>query len=212
MLDLDESEAVRRFLSLYYARGLRTWQDTSWLGVKIYKSPLDLWIYQELIHELRPQLIVECGTAAGGSALFFASMCDLVGCGQVLTIDVEAGSARPTHPRIEYLTGSSTDDSTINAVKRAARDAADVLVVLDSDHSYQHVLAEMRLYADVVTIGSYLIVEDGIINGNPVLPEFGPGPAEAIDQFLSARDDFAVDTQREKFFMTFNPRGYLRKG
>lgn len=206
-----DADTVRRFLRLYYGRGPRTWHDTSWLGVKVYKSPLDLWIYQELIHELKPQLIVECGTAAGGSALFFASICDLIGRGQVLTIDVDAGSGRPAHPRIQYLAGSSTADSTVHAVKTAASEADVVLVVLDSDHACQHVLEEMRLYADVVTAGSYLVVEDGIVNGNPVLSHFGPGPAEAIEQFLAEREDFTVDESREKFLMTFNPRGYLRR-
>lgn len=209
--DAEAAEAVRRFLRLYYERGSGTWQNTFWLGTKVYKSPLDLWIYQELIHELKPELIVECGTAAGGSALFFASMCDLVGRGQVLTIDVNARPGRPSHPRIQYLTGSSTAESTLHAVTKASKDATSVLVVIDSDHACKHVLEEMRLYAEVVTTGSYLIVEDGIVNGNPVLPEFGPGPSEAITQFLMERHDFTVDNSREKLLMTFNPRGYLRK-
>lgn len=210
MLD-DENDVVRKFLSLYYGRGLSTWQDTSWLGVKVYKNPLDLWIYQELIHELCPGLIVECGTAAGGSALFFATLCDLAGCGQVLTIDVDPWKDRPSHPRLRYVTGSSTDASTVLAVKNARRDPGAVMVVLDSDHTCQHVLEEMRIYAEIVTPGSYLIVEDGIVNGNPVLPDFGPGPGEAIAQFLSERGDFTVDEGREKFLMTFSPRGFLKK-
>lgn len=211
MSEDNDTETTRRFLRLYYERASRTWQNTFWLGAKVYKSPLDLWIYQELIHELKPDLIVECGTAAGGSAFFFASICDLVGRGRVLTIDVTARPGRPSHPRIEYLTGSSTAESTIHAVTKAAQGAANVLVVLDSNHTCRHVLEEMRLYADVVTPGSYLVVEDGIVNGNPVLPEFGPGPAEATALFLAERHDFVVDSSREKFFMTFNPRGYLRK-
>lgn len=211
MSEDNEPEAVRRFLQLYYERASRTWQNTFWLGAKVYKSPFDLWIYQELIHELKPELIVECGTAVGGSALFFASMCDLVGRGKVLTIDVNAHPGRPSHPRIQYLTARSTAESTIHAVTKASQDAAVVLVVIDSDHTCKHVLEEMHLYAEVVTRGSYLVVEDGIINGNPVLPEFGPGPSEAITQFLAERHDFTVDNSREKFLMTFNPRGYLRK-
>ena len=219
--DKDEAKVVRKFHQLYYDQWKRTWHNTYWLGVPVQKNPLDLWIYQELLHSLKPDLIVECGTASGGSALFFASLCDLIGCGRILTIDVASHcerpnhpgelSERPKHPRIQYVTASSTAPSTVEIVKTAARDAARVLVVLDSDHSYQHVLDEMRIYANVVTRGSYLVVEDGNINGHPVLPDFGPGPAESIKQFLSERGDFVVDSSREKFFMTFNPRGYLKK-
>ena len=211
MSEDNEAKTVRKFHQLYYNQTQRTWGSTYWLGVGVLKNPLDLWIYQELIHDLKPDLIVECGTAAGGSALFLASICDLVGRGRILTIDVEARPGRPNHPRIQYMTASSTSPSAVHAAKAAARDVASVLVVLDSDHSCQHVLNEMRLYADLVTKGSYMIVEDGNINGHPVLPAFGPGPTEAINQFLLERRDFVVDESREKFFMTFNPRGYLKK-
>jgi len=84
-------------------------------------------------------------------------------------------------------------------------------VILDSDHSRDHVLDELRLYAPLVTSGSYVIVEDTNINGHPVLPQFGPGPMEALDEFLRESDEFSIDDQREKFFLTFNPRGFLLK-
>lgn len=210
MSDDSEAKSVRKFHQLYYDQRERTWTNTKWLGVNVLKNPFDLWVYQELIYELKPDLVVECGTWTGGSALYFASMCDLVGCGRVMTIDLE-DRGRPSHPRIEYVTGSTVAPTTVSAVRAAARGARCVLVVLDSDHSCQHVLEEMRIYADVVTPGSYLVVEDGNINGHPVLPDFGPGPTEAIKQFLRERRDFAVDESREKFFMTFNPRGYLRR-
>ena len=85
------------------------------------------------------------------------------------------------------------------------------MVILDSDHSRDHVLAELRAYAPMVTTAQYLIVEDTNVNGNPVLPEFGPGPMEALDAFLAENDDFEPDDEREKFLLTFNPRGYLRR-
>ena len=86
-----------------------------------------------------------------------------------------------------------------------------MLVILDSDHRYAHVLDELRAYADVVTVGSYVVVEDTNVNGHPAYPEFGPGPMEAVDAFLAEDDRFVIDAGREKFFMTFNPRGYLKK-
>jgi cephalosporin hydroxylase len=86
-----------------------------------------------------------------------------------------------------------------------------VLVILDSDHTKDHVLAEMRAYGPLVTKGSYMIVEDTNINGHPVLPDFGPGPWEAVEEFLQGNDQFTVDRSREKLLMTFNPMGYLRR-
>jgi cephalosporin hydroxylase len=84
-------------------------------------------------------------------------------------------------------------------------------VILDSDHERDHVLNELRLYAPLVSAGSYLIVEDSNVNGHPVVSDFGPGPAEAVEQFLAETEEFEVDRSREKFFLTFNPSGYLRK-
>jgi cephalosporin hydroxylase len=86
-----------------------------------------------------------------------------------------------------------------------------VLAILDSDHHADHVLAEMRAYASLITVGSYLVVEDTNVNGNPVLAEWGPGPREAVQRFLTETDAFVVDREREKFFMTFNPGGYLKR-
>jgi cephalosporin hydroxylase len=206
-----ERRIGRRFHRMYYGASSRTWKDTAWFGVGVKKCPLDLWIYQEILHEVRPDVIVETGTRFGGSAFFLASICDLLGTGRVVTVDIEHSDDRPSHDRITYLTGSSTAPDTVERVKSQIGEGDDVLVIFDSDHSRDHVLAEMRLYAPVVTKGSYLIVEDSNVNGNPVRPSFGPGPMEAIDTFLSDRDDFVVDDAREKFFMTFNPRGYLKR-
>jgi cephalosporin hydroxylase len=86
-----------------------------------------------------------------------------------------------------------------------------VLVILDSDHSCEHVLDELRIYSRFVTPGSYLIVEDTNVNGHPAFPEHGPGPLEAVEAFLAETDELEVNATREKFFMTFNPRGFLRK-
>lgn len=202
---------IRRFHRLYYESSWQTWKNTRWLGVTAYKTPLDLWLYQELIASLRPELIVETGTAAGGSALYLATVCDAVGCGSILTIDSVARPGRPKHERITYHTGSSVSPATLRVVAEHARGKDRVLVILDSDHSYEHVLAELRHYADLVTPGSYLVVEDTNLNGHPVVPGFGPGPKEAVRDFLAERGDLEADTGMEKFFLTFNSGGYLRK-
>jgi len=203
--------AVDRFHYLYYHRADRTWAATRWLGVPVAKCPLDLWIYQELLAELRPDVIVETGTYRGGSALYFASLCDLLDHGRIYTVDVEADPDWPQHPRIEYLTGSSTSPAVLADLRARIAPHESVLVVLDSDHARDHVLAELEAYRDVVTPGSYLIVEDTNVNGHPVFPGHGPGPWEAVEEFLGRAPEFVADRERERLFLTFNPRGFLRR-
>jgi cephalosporin hydroxylase len=198
----------------YYAAEVdshRTWRDTAWLGTPILKCPLDLWLYQELIHEHRPQLIVESGTNRGGSAHFLATLCEVVGEGEVLTIDIEQFSDTPQHARLTHRIASATARETVAWVKERAAGLERVMVILDSDHTAKHVREELALYADVVTPGGFLIVEDTNVNGHPVAPEFGPGPMEALDDFLAADDRYAIDPRADKFLMTMNPRGLLRR-
>lgn len=201
---------VDQFHRLYY-NDTGTWRDTSWLGVTTWKCPLDLWIYQEILQELRPQLIIECGTAHGGSAFFLASVCDLLGHGQIVTIDVELTPGRPVHPRITYLHGSSVDPQVVEQIRAMIRNGGHVLVILDSDHRESHVSRELDAYSPMVTVGSYLVVEDTNVNNHPVYPSYGPGPMEAVEQFLRENDQFVVDEGRQKHHLTFNPRGYLRR-
>lgn len=208
-----EREIVDRFHDLYYRRwrnGGRT-IDLSWFGVELLKCPLDLWMFQEIIARVRPELIIESGTYLGGSALYLANLCDLMGVGTVVTIDKETRAGLPRHDRIRYMTGSSTTPEIHARIQEYVKGAESVLVILDSDHEVDHVFDELQLYGDYVTRGSYLIVEDTNINGHPTYPEFGPGPAEAVARFLEIRSDFVVDRECERFLLTFNPQGYLRK-
>lgn len=183
--------------------------QTRWLGHQLLKCPFDLFIYQELLWELRPDLIIECGTHRGGSALFLASMLDLIGSGEIVTID-SAAQETPPHSRVTYLDGDALAPRVLDFVRARAARAACVLVILDDDHHADHVLDELRAYSNVVTRGSYLIVEDTNI-GHSVHPEFGDGPMEAVQLFLALDERFESDRSREKFLLTFNPRGYLRK-
>lgn len=187
-----------------------TLADTRWLGVGAAKCPLDLWIYQEILYERRPDVIVECGTAAGGSALFLASMCDLLGHGRVVTIDV-LEAERPSHSRITYLIGSSVDPPTVERVRALIAPGESVMVILDSGHTQEHVLRELEVYADVVTEGQYMIVEDTAISGHPTHPELPPGPTEALEAFLPRSPGLRVDRSREKLLLTMNPGGYLER-
>jgi cephalosporin hydroxylase len=220
-LDADELAATEAFHRVYYDSWATSRADgvekkgrgtiaLSWFGYRTLKSPLDLWTYQEILVETRPNLVVECGTRHGGSAYYIASILDLLGDGRVVTIDIEAVKGRPVHPRISYLLGSSTDPGILAQVRRLAAGKR-TMVILDSDHSQAHVSAELAVYRDIVSVGSYLIVEDTNVNGHPVLPKHGPGPMEALDSFLATTDDFVVDADRERFMMTLNPRGFLRR-
>lgn len=166
-------------------------------------------VYQEILWEIKPDLIIECGTAQGGSALFLASICDLLNRGKIISIDTEDRKGRPPHKRIEYWLGSSTLEEIAARVKTETEGKEKVMIILDSDHSKEHVLRELHLYSPYVSRGSYLIVEDTNINGHPVLPEFGPGPMKAVAEFLEGNPGFVIDEGKEKFFMTFNPRGFL---
>jgi cephalosporin hydroxylase len=200
---------VNGFHKFYYDS--RVFFDTYWLGVQTLKCPLDLWVYQEIIHEQKPDAIIECGTYYGGSALFMASVCDGVNNGQILTIDLDEKDTRPLHPRIHYLHGSSTSREIVDQVASLIRDCQAVMAILDSEHHKEHVLNELRIYSNFVTKNSYLIVEDTNVNGHPVLSKFGPGAMEAVDEFLRTDGRYVVDETREKFHLTFNPKGYLKR-
>jgi cephalosporin hydroxylase len=130
---------------------------------------------------------------------------------EVVTVDITMPAKPPQHRRLTYLTGSSLDAAIVEDVRRRAAGKKSVLVVLDSDHARDHVLAEMRAYHALVTPGSYMIVEDSNVNGHPVWPRHGPGPMEAIQAFMQENGDFVIDKQAEKFLFTFNPSGYLWK-
>ncbi len=208
---LVSGHITRRFHKLYYYKRERTWRNTRWMGTEVLKCPLDLWVYQELLHELRPDLIIETGTALGGSAAYLAGLCDLLGHGRIVTVDAVERPNRPQHPRVTYRTGLSTDPEIVSELHGLVRPGDRVLVILDSDHSERNVLAELRAYHELVSVGSYCIVEDSNVNGHPVAREFGPGPMEAIRAFLRENDAFEIDRDREKFYLTFNPSGYLKR-
>jgi len=209
---ITKEDIIREFHKIYHDSNVI--YNTSWLGVKAVKCPLDLWIYQELIFSLKPDFIIETGTRHGGTALFFASLFDLIGKGEIITVDIDSKEKVPEHKRIHYLIGNSIDSKILEKIEKMVEDKSQdstVMVILDSDHSKQHVLNEMNTFAKFVTKGSYMIVEDTNMNGHPVMPEFGPGPMEAADEFLKRNDQFEIDKSQEKFILTMNPSGFLKK-
>jgi len=208
----EERLLVDRFHDLYYRRWLVDRADTknlSWFGHLLFKCPLDLWIYQELLVRTKPDFILETGTFKGGSALYLASILDQLEHGQLISVDVKHPPRLPEHPRVSYLLGSSTDAAIVAEVK-ARIGGARALVILDSDHREPHVYDELCVYNSLVQKGDYLIVEDTNVNGHPAYREHGPGPMEALDRFLAENDRFEIDHSANRFLMTLNPRGYLK--
>lgn len=211
LIESNPQAVTDAFAILFHSRGEDTYNGLRWFGVPIQKNPMDLLVYEQIVYDVKPDVVVECGTYRGGSALFLAHMMDALGKGRVITIDIEKYPNLPQHPRISYLLGSSTAPEIVERVKTSVKPGEIVMVLLDSDHTMQHVLNELRLYHPLVTPGSYLVVEDTHMNGHPILPKSGPGPMEAAEQFLKENSDFAVDATRERLMLTFNPRGYLKR-
>lgn len=208
-----QKNIVDDFHKLYYDANLvgKAWTSAKFLGIPVQKCPFDLLTYQEIIFDIKPDLIIEAGTAFGGCALFMATICDALGKGEVVTIDINDLKGKPAHPRIKYLLGSSTSSEILDQIREIAKSKNKVLVILDSAHNKEHVLKELLLYNEMVSVGSYIIVEDSNVNGHPVFPEHGAGPMEAIEEFMSSPNNFAIDKSREQHFVTFNPSGYLKR-
>ena len=208
---LGSRDVVAQFHSLYYCSPERTWNNTRWMGYRTMRCPLDLWIYQEILYELKPDTVIETGTNEGGGAYFLASVMDVIGKGRVIGVDIEEVANRPDHQRITYMNGSSINSKTVESISEMIKEEHVVLVILDSDHNMPHVLEEMKIYSRFVSKGSYMIVEDSNINGHPIMPKWGPGPFEAIQKFLQENNFFEIDRSQEKFYLSFNPNGYLKK-
>ncbi len=182
-----------------------------WRGHYAGKNPLDLWMYQEIIVETRPAAIIECGTNQGGSALFFADVCELLGHGHVYSMDVSPPRLGLRHSRLTLLDGSSIDLSTVARVKRYLRGRQPVMVSLDSLHDKEHVAKELALWSPLVSVGSYLVVEDTCVDACPTHPELGPGPFAALREFVRGTQCFRTDLKREKFLYTQQPYGWLKR-
>ncbi len=215
---LGLTEAIEEFSKIYYhtlvINDKPAWQNTYWMGIPTLKCPLDLWIYQEIIFEQKPDFIIECGVAFGGTTAFFADMCNLTGKGKVIGIDIqilkETRANLRNYERIQLIESSSVSLETVEKIKAIVGDR-NTIVILDSDHRKEHVVQELNLYSKLIASGGYIIVEDTNINGHPVYPDYGEGPMEAVDEFLKTNPDFYIDKDCHKFLNTFNPNGYLKR-
>jgi cephalosporin hydroxylase len=215
-----KEELHRRFLERllsrwFLARLIRktgNFSGVTWLGQPVWQNDLDLWTIQEALVEISPRLLIESGTNRGGSAYFYASVFDLMGAGEVFTIDLTK-MHNLSHPRVEFAIGSSVSEVIARRAKeRALAAQGPVMVILDSDHSERHVSQELEIYAPLVTPGSFLLVQDGVIDTLRMLRGDRPGPLPAITRFLARHSDFAVDEERcRRFLVTHHPSGWLKR-
>lgn len=228
MIPPADQQIINAFLALYCGAlaekrraagdgsAMPPWAEVFWLGKQVVKNPVDLWTYQEIIVETKPDVILETGASGGGSAFFFATICDLIGHGEIVTVDTVTYPElwRP-HPRIRYLTGDSTSGEIAEEMRKAAAGRR-TMVSLDSLHLYEHVTRELAIYAPLVSPGCYLVIEDTGIGDGPEGPDawagqHGPWADSAAREFARAHPEFTVDLSREKHLLTSNHRGWLRR-
>lgn len=186
----------------------------TWMGVVMHKThPLDLWIYQEIIFSVKPEIVIEIGSFIGGTTLYFAHLLDAMGQGKVVSIDDDRSRYRIKHPRIIEFTGFSQSKEIIERVHDFCEKST-VLINHDGSHSTKDVLRDLNNYCDLIAPGSYFIVEDGF---DGICSEMGGektainGPFGAIQQFLKTHPEFEIDNDAERFIVTYAPRGYLRR-
>ena len=198
----------------------------SWMGRPIIQYPQDMIAMQEIIWEVKPDLIIETGIAHGGSLIYYASLLELIGTGKVLGIDIdirkhnrEAIEQHPMYKRIQMIEGSSVSNETAEQVHAIAAGYTTIMVVLDSNHTHHHVSEELRLYAPLVSQGSYMVVFDTIVEN---LPEgyfsqqrpwgIGNNPMTSVQEFLKTNSDFEIDEAiNNKLLISVAPDGYLKR-
>jgi cephalosporin hydroxylase len=197
----------------------------SWMGRPIIQYPQDMIAMQEIIWDIKPDLIIETGIAHGGSLVYYASLLELIGHGEVLGIDIDirdhnrkAIESHPMSKRIKMILGSSTSEETVEQVRQFAANKNKILVCLDSNHTHEHVLAELNLYAPFVSLGSYIVAFDTIVEDLPegYLPgrawSVGDNPKTAVFEFLKNNPNFKIDKSIDnKLLISVTPDGYLKR-
>lgn len=197
---------------IYHQKNV-VYEKSHWMGLKAWKNPLDAWIYQEVVYDVSPDIIIEIGCMEGGSTLFFANLLDLIGKGQVVSIDINRDHYKAKHQRIITMTCDSSSPETVKKVSELCNKKS-VMVVHDGGHSRDQVIKDLQAYSCLVSVNSYFIVEDSIIDvmkPGDGIGSYGEGPLAAIDEFLRNNPNFIIDKERERYIMTYNPNGFLKR-
>jgi len=196
------------------------WKNSLYAGIPAFKYPEDFWTYHKAIQRVRPDVIIETGTCQGGSSIFFRDELAALGGGRVITIDVNWGQRQfDVETDITTVVGSSTDPDVVEGVRQMIPEGSTVLVSLDSDHTEAHVTAELALWSDLVTVGSYIVVEDTFLGffdftSGPEEERFredtGKTPHHAALKFISNNKNFVQDSEYDPM-VTMNPGGWLKR-
>lgn len=218
---------LREVSSAFATETIRTGYsyNFTWMGRPIIQYPQDMIAMQEIIWEVKPDLIIETGIAHGGSIIYYASLLELIGKGEVLGIDIDIRAhnraeieKHPMSRRIKMIEGSAISEEIIARVKQYAAGKQTVMVCLDSNHTHAHVLEELKLYSPFVTKGSYLVAFDTIVEDLPAdlytdRPwSVGDNPKTAVWEFLKSNKDFVIDESIDnKLLVSVAPQGYLKR-
>lgn len=189
----------------------RLMNKSKYHGIETWKNPIDFWVYQEIIFDIRPDFIIEIGLHRGGSTLAFAHMLDRNNHGQVIGIDISLSLIDEQvgkHDRISLYEENPL--KIFNKIKKTIPQKSKVIIIEDSSHEYENTLSILKMYGELVSKNSFFIVEDGICyHGLDIGPN--PGPYEAVHQFVKENKSFIVDRSKEDFLITWNPCGFLKK-
>ena len=186
------------------------WRRTTWLGEPVHTAPTDLLAYQEILTRVRPDWVVEIGASDEGRARFLASICELLGHGQVIAVRPPEMPDPVPHPRLRVLADPPSDPDAHRRVHDLVGSGSAV-VVLGACADRATTARQFEDYAGLVGVGSYVVVTDTVVNGRPVWPSFGPGPFEGVKQILHRHGEFVADPDMEKYALSFNPGGFLRR-
>jgi len=204
------ADDLRDAFTTAYHRSL-AWGETRWLGHVVPNAATDLVTYQEILAEVRPDWVIETGTQEGGRAHFLATVCQLLGHGEVISVAKHPRRGRPVHSRLRYLTAAPHEPAAREQVCEIVGSEPHAVVILGSRTRRDRTWREFELFAPLVPIGSYVIVEHTVLNGFPVDASFGPGPHEALRRLMNVHGEFLADSTRERHALTFNQGGFLRR-
>lgn len=200
---------------IFYHQRKIHFNDSKWMGISAYKNPLDCWIYQEIIYEVKPDIIIEIGSAEGGSTLYLANLLSLLGKGKIISVDISHDKFKAKAKNIVRITGNSSSAEIIKRVNIMCR-GKKCLVIQDGDHTTEGVTNDLINYSGLVSEGSYFIVEDGIVDvikpkDKKIHWQEESGPLPAIKKFLKINNNFIIDKSKERYIITYNPSGFLKR-
>jgi cephalosporin hydroxylase len=210
---LEDSLSMSLNEWLYYHQNSLHYNQ-KYRGLNMIKNPFDLVVYEEILWELKPTIIIEIGNAFGGFSLWLSDRMKMIGVdGKFITIDLSSGGDNNLQDfksdKFVSIIGDCNSFETINKVKSYIREDDKVLIIEDSAHTFDNTFKVLENYKDIVTIGSYLIIEDGICD----ILDLGikPGPKSAVEEWIKNNSNYIIDRDREKYIMTYNPKGYLKR-